>query len=408
MKYHDLDYAVQVYLRVLNESTPDEEGNTFDLNHHEKLKKRWRDKFEVHRLKCRTVFAGKSDLKSAFRILRLNPASWRWLVFKAKDPTSGEWKFFVDKCLPFGASISCALFQKFSNARCHLVEHQADAQGQVTNYLDDFLFLALTMIACNRKIEVFLMLCEFLGVPVSMEKTEWAQEDALVVFLGILLNGREFCLEVPLDKKDRALSMLQDMLNRKKSKVKNLQALCGYLNFLSKAIFPGRTFIRRMYSKFSEVINVGGHPKNAQEFRLRQYHHVCLDAEFKEDCEIWCNFLQGDLAKVVNRPMVDLLDDVIKTSTDICFYSDTSAAKDLGFGALLNTNWIQQFWGQDFVEKCNPSIEYLELYTLVAGVITWEDHEDLINCQISVFCDNQAVVNMINSIKAQRIGRFFI
>ena len=76
VKYHDLDYAVQVYLRVLNESTPDEEGDTFDLNHHEKLKKRWRDKFEVHRLKCRTVFAGKSDLKSAFRILRLNPASW--------------------------------------------------------------------------------------------------------------------------------------------------------------------------------------------------------------------------------------------------------------------------------------------------------------------------------------------
>ena len=236
------------------------------------------------------------------------------------------------------------------------------------------------MIACNRKIELFLTLCEFLGVPVSMEKTEWAQEDALVVFLGTLLNGREFCLAVPLDKKDRALSMLQDMLSHKKSTVKNLQALCGYLNFLSKAIFSGRTFIRRMYSKFSEVINVGRHPKKAQEFRLKQYHHVCLDAEFKEDCEIWCNFLQGDLSKVVNRPMVDLLDDVIKTSTDICFYSDASAAKDLGFGALLNTNWIQQFWGQDFVEKCNPSIEYLELYALVAGVITWEDHEDLINC----------------------------
>ena len=40
--------------------------------------------------------------------------------------------------------------------------------------------------------------------------------------------------------------------------VHDLQKLCGFLNFLSKAVFPGRTFTRHMYAKFSHVINLGG------------------------------------------------------------------------------------------------------------------------------------------------------
>ena len=45
---------------------------------------------------------------------------------------------------------------------------------------------------------------------------------------------------------------------------------------------------------------------------------------------------------------------------------------------------------------CKPNIEYLELFALAAGVLTWQ--EQLRDMQITVFCDNMAVVHMINNI----------
>ena len=57
----------------------------------------------------------------------------------------------------------------------------------VTNYLDDFLFIELTLTRCNALVSKFLNLCKDICVPVSGDKTEWAAER--IVFLGILLDG---------------------------------------------------------------------------------------------------------------------------------------------------------------------------------------------------------------------------
>ena len=149
---------------------------------------------------------------------------------KAKDPITKDWKFFVDKCLPFGASISCALFQYFSDALCHLIEYRTNAQNHITNYWDDFLFIAWTIVHCNWMIQQFLDLCQELGVPVSLDKTVWADE--MVIFLGILLDGRNRLLALPLDKKDQAIDAIKEVLSKNKATVKQLQKLCRILNFV--------------------------------------------------------------------------------------------------------------------------------------------------------------------------------
>jgi hypothetical protein len=53
---------------------------------------------------------GISDIKKAFRLLPVWPGDFDLLGFRIKD------KFYFDKLLPMGASISCALpvFEKFS------------------------------------------------------------------------------------------------------------------------------------------------------------------------------------------------------------------------------------------------------------------------------------------------------
>ena len=42
-----------------------------------------------------------------------------------------------------------------------------------------------------------------------------------------------------------------------------------------------------------------------------------------------------------------------------------------------------------------PSIEFLELYMLYAGIITWQNL--LSDCRIVVHCDNKAVISMVNT-----------
>ena len=202
VQYKDLDHAVRAYLKIFNSEVTgrsDPESDSKQDTSWTALQKRWRQRFHQHKVK-KIVYAGKSDIKSAFRILGLSPDSWPWLLMRIQNPVTLEWVYFVDKCLPFGASISCALFQSFSDALCHIFEHRTLSQGcnLTTNYLDDFLFIALMLLKCNALIKTFLSLCEELGVPISLEKTEWAAE--VVIFLGILLDGRNLKLGIPLEK----------------------------------------------------------------------------------------------------------------------------------------------------------------------------------------------------------------
>ena len=97
------------------------------------------------------VYLSKSDLKSAFHLLPLKANSWPWLVFKASDPASGKTYYFVDKCLPFGASISCSHFQRVSDTLKHIFQFRTKAP--TANYLDDFLFIALSIILANQRVE---------------------------------------------------------------------------------------------------------------------------------------------------------------------------------------------------------------------------------------------------------------
>ena len=194
------------------------------------------------------------------------------MIFKAEDPSTGQYKYFVDKCLPFGASISCSLFQKFSNALRHIVTSITGHTFAVTNYLDDFLFTETSARACNRMVRVFLHVCEQINLPVAHDKTEYASSQ--MVFLGILLDGYHLILAIPLDKKIRAINMLKLIIDKKKATLEELQRLTRYLNFLSKAIFPGHAFTSHMYAKFSGLSN------------LKKFHHIRLDQEFKLDCRV--------------------------------------------------------------------------------------------------------------------------
>ena len=81
VKYNDLDQAVKLTLGLLR----------------------------------RPVVYGKTDFSNAYRLVPLSPESRPWLLMKVINPRTHKIQYIVEKCPPFGASISCAIFQRFLN-----------------------------------------------------------------------------------------------------------------------------------------------------------------------------------------------------------------------------------------------------------------------------------------------------
>ena len=99
------------------------------------------------------------------------------------------------------------------------------------------------------------------------------------------------------------------------------------------------------------------------------------------------------------HPFVDFSDK--QHATPLFYYSDASLAKDSGFGVIYNERWMYGHLGEQFIETCEPSIEYLELYALCIGIFAWNEDKQLNNSRVILYCNNQAVVHMVNKLTSK-------
>ena len=157
---------------------------------------------------------GKSDMSSAFRHVPMAKDQWWLLVMKAMHPISGQWSYFVDKCLPFGSSISCAIFQAISNAIAWIVEFRSRKPN--VNYLDYYLFAAALKRLCDLQIKMFLQICAEIKFPVALEKTSWG--NTVMTFLGMLLDTEKQVIGIPMDKLCKAANWVEYFLDKKKKR----------------------------------------------------------------------------------------------------------------------------------------------------------------------------------------------
>ena len=181
-------------------------------------------------------YVGKSDFKAAFRNLPIRPEDRKWLVMMVRHPITNKQYYFMEKCLPFGSSISCSHFQRVSDAIKHIYYRKSGYHAN--NYLDDFLLTALIKAMCDGNIQLFLDICKQINFPVSIEKMFLGEQ--IIVFLGMLLDTVKQTVSIPLDKRDKALQLLWDIVNKRKATVLRLQQLAGLLNFIARAVVPRR------------------------------------------------------------------------------------------------------------------------------------------------------------------------
>lgn len=228
-------------------------------------------------------------------------------------------------------------------------------------------------------LQEFLGICEKIGMPVAPEKTcEPAQR---ILFLGMELDSVNQIIRIPEDKRFKAMNALDNVISSRKVTVLELQQLAGLLNFLGRAIVPGRAFTRRIYSKYADP-------------QLKQHYHVNVDKELCLDCMMWMKFLSWD--KSIYRPFMDFGQNYHAEALQ--WFTDSSRNKQLGFGCYYQGRYAYGKWNDsepDFIDKYDPSINFLELYSIVLSVELW--CHLLKNRRVTIYSDNLSAVHMVNN-----------
>ena len=359
---------------------PKREPHTFRLIHHLSFPSGGSINDFINREQCKVNYASfdravelvmeagqgawlaKSDIKSAFRLLPVSPSDYELLGF-----TFGG-QYFYDKCLPMGCSISCSLFEKFSTFLDFQVKRMSGSL-LVTHYLDDFLFVGPSASSCAGVLHVFSSLCNQLGVPIAKEKTEGPVQT--ITYLGLEIDAVKMQVQVPKGKVQALCEHIHQSLSKKKITLRSVQSLVGSLNFVCRAISPGRAFMGRLIALTRGL--------------TKPHHRVRFTTGARLDLLMWLRFL-ADFNGVSA-----FLGSNWESSNSLSLFTDAAAA--IGFGAYFAGRWTQGHWPGDIIQN-PPSIAFLEFYPIVVAIHCWASL--LSNSRVKFHTDNIAVVHIIN------------
>ena len=157
----------------------------------------------------------------------------------------------------------------------------------------------------------------------------------------------------------------------------------------------GRAFTRRLYAYTASKPGAG---------RLMPHHHIRVTSEIRSDLSMWLTFLNSP--EVYSRPFIDFSS--VLSVRILNWYTDASKNHKLGFGGIFDGRYFWNTWENskypckrsnrglytNFIKEKDPSIEYLELYAVVASFLMWSKF--VCNMRICLFTDNDSVKNMIN------------
>lgn len=317
-------------------------------------------------LGCNTLL-GKIDIENAFRILPIHPNDFSLLGFTLNG------FYFIDKCLPMGCSLSCALFEKFAKFLEWLVMAKAP-NGIVHHYLDDFIFMGKPDTNdCMNLMNAFLGICKALGVPLADDKTVWPSK--VLVFLGFELNSILMQLRIPPEKLVKLSELLILFLKKKKTTLQEFQSLIGLLDFCARAIPCSRAFNRRFYDATCGI--------------LKPNHHLRLTHSIKEDLKMWLFFIDFFNGSCI-FPELNWSDNSV-----LQLYTDSSGTLSLGCAAMFGKHWVFMQWPKKWCKSpIMADLSFLEFVPIALAFHIWLPNFK--GKKIILNTDNEALVTILN------------
>ena len=122
---------------------------------------------------------------------------------------------------------------------------------------------------------------------------------------------------------------------------------------------------------------------------IPKYQHIDLKQLVLVDLRMWKLFL------IHFKGWKPIIHPAVQKSKMVELFADASGNVNLGWGAWLPHvgAWMYAQWEVEFFEKFNPSIDFLELYALLAGVVTWVPH--LTNCTVLFHSDSTPTMHVL-------------
>ena len=218
-----------------------------------------------------------------------------------------------------------------------------------------------------RSANVFLALTNLitsLGLPINQEKV--SNPVTRLTCLGIDIDAKSGMLHIPNNKLQEIQRVCQRWLTKASATKKQLQSLVGHLIYLHKCISPARLFVNRVLTTLRNAPGSGS---------------ISLDELFYRDIAWFVKFMQhyNGVTKIPEqtKPEVDLY-------VDACLLAVGAYSQ----GKVYHKN----------IPYCYKSVLSIVHYEMVNVVIAFGTRGHLwINKWIRVFCDNSAVVHILNT-----------
>ena len=242
------------------------------------------------------------------------------------------------------------MFERFATF-LQFAGHKSVTAGELEHYLDDFIFGGKANTNhCAVIMANFQSCCQRLGVPIAEEKTEGPA--TVIVFLGLELDSELMEVPIQIEKVQKLLSQIHKTLEQKSIKLQDLQSLIGSLNFMCRAIAPGRAFLRRLINATCGV--------------TKPFYHVHINSGMQHDLHTWLDFFQ------TFNGVSCFNDRFWCSNADVSLYTDSTAGFGNGFGAYFQGSWCQGWWPDEwFTSGITKDITVLELFPILVCVHIW-------------------------------------
>ena len=187
----------------------------------------------------------KLDIKHAFRIVPVYPDDWDLLG------TCWQGQFYVELHLPFGCRSSVVIFNTFADTLAWILRVKYLIE-MLVHYLDDFFTCGKANTSeCARNIEIICNVFASLGVPLAHDKL--IGPITCLVYLGTEIDSVAQVIQLPHQKFQDLVGVLNFLHQRKKCTKRELLSLIGKLSFAAKVIRPGRIFLQRLIDLSTSV-----------------------------------------------------------------------------------------------------------------------------------------------------------
>ena len=315
----------------------------------------------------------KTDIEAAFRIIPIHPSDFELLgIFWNNE-------YYYDTCLPFGASSSCAIFERFSSGLQWVAVNKLGIRF-IIHILDDFLIMGPPSSSrCRKDLDVFWGLCKKLGVPIKASKT--FLPTTVLTFMGLVLDSVNMEARLPEDKLLKLQQLLKLHCKCRKITLRDLQSLLGFLNFCCLVVRPGRCFMRRLIDLTKGLSN--------------RNFYITLNKEARKDLRAWLIFAESFNGRS------HLLDFRWVSNDSLHLYTDAASSK--GYAAIFQSHWLMGAWSKEHAKR---HITFQELLPIVLAFEVW-GHQ-LANKCISLHSDNMAVVQILNKQSSKEANIMFL